>query len=139
MLTIQTSQFWNYREFESRHYRHEQNKSKIKDKKVGPFYFEEPVDSKGFRKYLRETLGVSNSEHLEIEISLSVAHNERCKKTYLDICAKEKAFEEREKERRRLIAIGKIKPKNKTIKVSIFDLPAIIKSNFGSSVALKNH
>ncbi len=103
--TIQVSEFWNYKEFESRHFRHENNSSKVKDRKVGPFYFEQPVDSKGFRKYLRETLGVSNSEHLEVWISIDSSRNEQVKKVYLDILAKEKAFEEREKQRRHLILI----------------------------------
>lgn len=138
--SIQVSEFWNYKEFESRHFRHENNSSKIKDRKVGPFYFEQPVDSKTFRKYLRETLGVSNSEHLEVWISINSKENERCKKSYLDVLAKEKAFEERENERKKLILLGRIKPKKrfKTIKVSMQSFVSIVKSNLGGSAAAPN-
>ncbi len=48
----------------------------------GPYYFETPISFLEFKKWIRETLGINDTSHIEAMISVSEARNAMAYRTW---------------------------------------------------------
>ena len=78
------AQFWRYKLFTSKRQRRWDITRKRWERAgisqghsnwTGPFYFDEPVDSNFVREWIRSHLGLNQTEHIGVKISLSIAKN----------------------------------------------------------------
>lgn len=81
-MEVKKSKFWRYKEFQSRHFRKSNKNSK--SGWVGPQFFETEINEIEYRKYLRDVLGIKNSEHLEVDFSFSEAKNDDAKRVAIN-------------------------------------------------------
>lgn len=68
-----TSNFWLYKCYSSKRQRYQNGSSDGKFN--GPFYFETPVSNLAVKKWIREHLGIKDTSHIEVKISLSEKKN----------------------------------------------------------------
>ena len=74
------SNFWLYKCYPSRY---QKDKSGIAETGFcGPFYFESPVSNLEVKKWIREHLGIKDTSHIEVKISLSEKRNESAYSTW---------------------------------------------------------
>lgn len=85
------SNFWLYKVFNSR--RQKEQNGAAEGNFCGPFYFESPVNNLQVKKWIREHLGLRDTSHIEVKISLSDAKNARCLETYRKMLNRELAKE----------------------------------------------
>jgi hypothetical protein len=74
------SNFWTYRIFNSKRQRYQNGKSE--GNWTGPFFFESPANNLEVKKWIREHLGISDTSHIEVKVSLSEMRNNQAYSTW---------------------------------------------------------
>ena len=74
------SNFWSYKTYLSKRQRYQNGAAESGWN--GPFFFENPVNNLEVKKWIREHLGIKDTSHIEVKISLSEKKNDIAIKSF---------------------------------------------------------
>lgn len=74
------SHYWKYKSYQSR--RQKDQNGKADTGTCGPYYFETPISNLEFKKWLRDTLGINDTNHIKAIVSESEFQNNKAFKTW---------------------------------------------------------
>ena len=107
------SQYWKFRIYQSR--RQLRQNGNAKTGYCGPYYFETPISFLEFKKWIRKTLGISDTSHIAAEVGLSEARNRQSYNTWKKQMERE-LNQELNKAKTEKAKTGKARPGNLIVK-----------------------
>ena len=77
---VMKSHYWKYKAFNSE--RQKRQKGVATTGTCGPYYFETPISNLEFKKWLRNTLGINDTSHIDAIVGESEFQNKRAFNTW---------------------------------------------------------